>query len=790
MAPPRNIPKFPTYDERLSLMEELRQATETGDVLTSGQYLKQYVDKLKQLNELMDQYSEIDEEFGLPVTLDDDGKRELLEAMEETAKAGELFLADAENKQANMKVGIQGIVGRMQNMLSRDFDMLNLYDPKKNPLSFPEIQSSARTQVVDFRGKQMGIMTNKLSGRIPMTVVDANGNRHPGVFTKASYVSIKRDYEDMIRQAVSYYDDPAVRRQLGPYKTALINDGAFPGMDREQITEEMVVDKLKEPIRNILPKYRDYLIQSNQKLYGQDPATASDEQVLGFLYNEVMGEKEGPVAAMKKFGVDLMRQPEEVMDELTEGLKRGVTEGLSDVVNGRDLGLRDGDRVDQRNSAMSAMAGVLGLNSLCARSVNMKYLDEEGIEHEGTFMEFAEGLDLMGKGGSKLFAHVSDAPFDGRANPSLANLQVLDFLSGNVDRHGGNMTYKVDENGKITGVQAFDNDTSFGVVPIDKNNGIFRLAGVNQLKVITESMSKKIANLSPEMLKFSLRGRGLTDQEIQASCQRLSELKRAIKNGVKAKTMDDINASGKKLCIVKDEDLKKISFDDLARQKHTLFENVKAYMDAKMKKAREKYPFNRDAEKPAPRKFEEVNTTDRSYTAGGISESMSDMARMIKNDVTGFVVSGMSKFLHSSGPWRSMISAVKNAEAVSRQVKREIKMEYEGLSRDDPRVKAQLDKADRAMKQVEDATNAYLQRKMREKHVKDPEDLVGKGKHAYEQKRIDYALKLRKSIMKYKAIQNPESKAEKDAKAHVQEKIKLSNARKAKAAQQGAAMKR
>ncbi len=560
--------------------------------------------------------------------------------------------------------------------------------------------------------------------------------------------------------------------------------------DREQITEEMVVDKLKEPIRNILPKYRDYLIQSNQKLYGQDPATASDEQVLGFLYNEVMGEKEGPVAALKKFGVDLMRQPEEVMDELTEGLKRGVTEGLSDVVNGRDLGLRDGDRVDQRNSAMSAMAGVLGLNSLCARSVNMKYLDEEGIEHEGTFMEFAEGLDLMGKGGSKLFAHVSDAPFDGRANPSLANLQVLDFLSGNVDRHGGNMTYKVDENGKITGVQAFDNDTSFGVVPIDKNNGIFRLAGVNQLKVITESMSNKIANLSPEMLKFSLRGRGLTDQEIQASCQRLAELKRAIKNGVKAKTMDDINASGKKLCIVKDEDLKKISFDDLARQKHTLFENVKKYMDAKMKKAREKYPFNRDAEKPAPRKFEEVNTTDRSYTAGGISESMSDMARMIKNDVTGFVVSGLSKFLHSSGPWRSMIAAVKNAEAVSRQVKQEIKTEYEGLSRDDPKVKAQLDKADRAMKQAEDATNAYLQRKMREKHVKDPEDLVGKGKHAYEQKRIDYALKLRKSILKYKAIRNPESKAEKDAKAHVQERIKLSNARKTKAAQQGAAMKR
>ena len=30
------------------------------------------------------------------------------------------------------------------------------------------------------------------------------------------------------------------------------------------------------------------------------------------------------------------------------------------------------------------------------------------------------------------------------------------------------MSYYVDENGKFTGIKAFDNDTSFGVIPIDK----------------------------------------------------------------------------------------------------------------------------------------------------------------------------------------------------------------------------------------------------------------------------------------------------------------------------------
>ena len=46
-----------------------------------------------------------------------------------------------------------------------------------------------------------------------------------------------------------------------------------------------------------------------------------------------------------------------------------------------------------------------------ARSVNMKYLDENGDEVEGTFMEFADGLDLHGKNGLKEFEKVANDPF-------------------------------------------------------------------------------------------------------------------------------------------------------------------------------------------------------------------------------------------------------------------------------------------------------------------------------------------------------------------------------------------
>ncbi len=783
MASGDNDTKNTTEFDRKALMDELNALEEAGEAKTSSQHYKEYLNKLKALNKLMDSNSKEDE-FGVAPNLSAEDKNALLEAMKDVALAGETFLADLENKKVNMRAGVPRMVNRMQGILSRDFDMLRLYDPDKEPMSFPEIQSNARSQVVDFRGKKIGVMTNRLSGRIPMTVVDSSGKRVKGVFTKASYVSIKKDYNDTIKKVTDCFDSPAFQNSIGIYKKALINNGAFGNghIDPDQITPKMVTDKLKEPFMNIIPSFRKYLDDIGADLYGIAIDKATDEQVLGFFYNQVM--ESGVTETLQKAGVELNYLPEEAMDILKEDFHAAVKERLSDVVNARDLGLHDGDRVDSRNSAMSALAGVLGLNKMCARSVNMKYLDEEGNEVEGTFMELAEGLDLMGKNGDKLFVHVADDPFGSpcKAIPELADMQILDFLSGNVDRHGGNMTYKVDENGKIAGVMAIDNDTSFGTVPIQKKSGVFRLAGVDQLKVITEDMANKISKMTPEMLKFSLRGRGLTDDEMKAACQRLTDLKDKVKEGLHAKSLADlVQANNGPICIMKREDMEKVPINALADEKN-VFKNVRDYMNESMEEAREKgYEYDANAKRPDSPNLTEVSTTERKFTAGGIADSMGDMARMIKNEVTGFVVSGLSKFLHSSGKWRSMISAVENAEKISKQIRKEIGTDRESLSRDDPKVRAQLEKADRAMAQAEKATEEYLKRKMKEKNVKTPEELVGRGKHAYEQKRIDYALKLRKSIQKYKELNAPKTDLEKAQKAAADKKIKMVNARKAAA---------
>ncbi|MBQ6159562.1 MAG: hypothetical protein IJK24_01520 [Oscillospiraceae bacterium] len=489
---------------------------------------------------------------------------------------------------------------------------------------------------------------------------------------------------------------------------------------------------------------------------------------------------------MNAVELDLDTLPEEAADELKAGFS-DLYEDRTNLVNVRDLGLQEGQRFDHRNSAMTAVATLMGMNHMVAKSENMKFLDENGEEVEGTFMEFADGLDLHGKNGLKEFNKVSDDPFAPPCDAleQIADLQAFDYLCGNADRHGGNMSYYVDENGKFTGIKAFDNDTSFGVIPIDKKKGLFRQAGLNDLKVITEPMAKKLAAMTPEMLKFTLRGRGLTEEEIQAGCQRLTELQGAIREAKQAKTIDDVKAADRehKLSIMKPEDLKKIHINELPDTKYALFHNVRVQLHNRMQEAREAgYQFVHGAleqEKNKTPKLTEVSTTERVYAAGGIADSMSAMDRALKNEVTGFQVGGLSRFLHSSGKWRSMISAVKDATKAAKAINKAIGKDKEYLTRDDPKVRQQLEKANRAMEKVRKANEEYLERKMREKHVNTPEELVGRGKHDYEQKRIDYALKLRKSIQAYRELQDPQNQKAQEKQAAVTESLEFANKRRA-----------
>jgi len=115
---------------------------------------------------------------------------------------------------------------------------------------------------------------------------------------------------------------------------------------------------------------------------------------------------------------------------------------------------------------------------------------------------------------------------DGRGLEMIADLQVLDYICGNIDRHGGNLFYQFDDDGKLIGVQGIDNDSSFGKI-VPQTDFVRRMPLPATMGAISKKTADKIMNLSMPELAFSLRGL-IDEPSIQAACKRLYVLQKCI----------------------------------------------------------------------------------------------------------------------------------------------------------------------------------------------------------------------------------------------------------------------
>ena len=185
-----------------------------------------------------------------------------------------------------------------------------------------------------------------------------------------------------------------------------------------------------------------------------------------------------------------------------------------------------GTNITNRNVAMSKIAALLGVSHLLAKSEKMEITEGDKVI-SGVFMENAEGKsydDIMPEDAAKLDEH----PFD---NPTvlrdLADMQVLDFICQNIDRHQHNLFYKFSEDGKkIIGVQGIDNDLSFGNAPKEKDSDMLGPADValKDITVITKSMYDKIKDLHPHTVLPVLSGLGLSKNEQQNALKRIQTI--------------------------------------------------------------------------------------------------------------------------------------------------------------------------------------------------------------------------------------------------------------------------
>ena len=235
-----------------------------------------------------------------------------------------------------------------------------------------------------------------------------------------------------------------------------------------------------------------------------------------------------------------------------------------------DLGIEPGARVDSRNSAMSLVANMLGQPELLARSKPLTVV-HNGEIFEGTFMELAKGSQRTHISQNDPIRKCSKESYNNaQLLKSIADMQIVDYLCCNVDRHGGNLTYIVDtsnpDSPRVTGVQGIDNDMSFGVSRLGGNEAPFDgTTPFNDILVISRSMADKVLAMDEEKYTNSLRGHGLESNACQAAARRLRKLQKAIRASEEhfEGTEPDYLERGK-LRIVNDDEWTQIRLEKLA----------------------------------------------------------------------------------------------------------------------------------------------------------------------------------------------------------------------------------
>jgi hypothetical protein len=413
-------------------------------------------------------------------------------------------------------------------------------------------------------------------------------------------------------------------------------------------------------------------------------------------------------------------------------------------INAERLEIGEGQRIDNRNTALSAVAGLLGCSKMVCRSDNMRFIGEDGKVTEGTFMDYAEGVDLIKK--PELFKHVAINPFQKeenrrKLNRQLADCQVLDYLCNNEDRHRGNMTYDIDQDGQLRGIQLFDNDSTFGLSS----------KSPKKLRVVSQSMAKKLESLTPEMLKFTLRGRGLSEEELNAAAYRLSQLKADIKYG--------------ELTVMTDQQLGKYKPENLKPKNpnaSNLFTQIDLCFNETAKLYREDTPFTPLPEQPKP-DLKEVSSTSRKHTLGGLTDSLAQVSRKVENEETGFKVDDLrTRFRGSSPKYDAMVAAAKEANALYKKLTGKLPGQEEGkltdlskLVSEDPET---LGKVIEAFVKVDETTSEYLNYKTEQRGAEDVDSIV--PKNDYEKAHINYAKGLKKITGEFLSSRRPANEAE------------------------------
>ena len=533
---------------------------------STSESFRKYLDGMTALYAEMKELYTPDKQ-GLPPLMDAARIKSLREKYLDAANAVEGYMGEFSHD-TSLSKKTRALVKNINRIMSRDMSALLQYENRiaqeKEPVleSLPTIIERARTYTIDLSEAKISITGSAMSQRMPLELT-LNGQKLRGMFTKKNRLSFNDDYAKMIEDAQTHCTNEKAKAVLGKL-TAAFRD-YHPKMPEDLRSKFPLSD---DPTERDVDAYRLSALIRSLELSSEGKGKA--------LLTNILGNAMG------------LTSKSEINKAFGKGVIGTMTDKLSNM-RGRHFthsssGIAQNSRLDDRNAAMSKVAGLLGVPEIICSAVPMCFKDKDGKIIEGTFMEMADGVDPAHPDGLSGWVDqetaFAESPLVVR---DLANLQMLDYICGNTDRHGGNMIFSFDDGNppRVTGVKGIDNDLSFGRKTHE--NGMSHLAPLNQMRAVSESMAQRIEAMSPEQLKFALREFSLSEAELDAAAARLGLVKNMLTaSREKYKDKKPIEKSGTQnfidgvVRIVPDKDFGKLRIADLCSTNRTsLLDKVK-----------------------------------------------------------------------------------------------------------------------------------------------------------------------------------------------------------------------
>lgn len=393
-----------------------------------------------------------------------------------------------------LEVSRAGIMKDILKVLKKDIKELEACDPKE-PGTLSEIIDRSRSHMIEISEKDITTIGGNLSERIPI-----KSNKGPkGFFTRKTHFNPDNEWNKKLENFENQF-----------------------GSVSEECKKNLQLLKSNEEFQLSFCKLFPTTKMEYNRRYRDDNLNilCSMATKLGMANNDQASKT-------------LLLSNDKLLDNLSRFAVSAFPVVAQQMVM-QLAGIKKGSPISSRNCAMTDVAQLLGCDHLLANSVNMKIKIGDEIV-EGVFMETADGSDLKRlKYDDPLF----DAQLGSFQNPEalmqVADLQVLDFICGNTDRHGFNMVYQFtrEKNNqvKFTGIKGIDNDCAFGIPDVKSDKQIMRMVKPEKMKFITTHMLEKLANIDKKQLEFKLLNNGLSKDEIQAVYDRIDMVLEAEKN--------------------------------------------------------------------------------------------------------------------------------------------------------------------------------------------------------------------------------------------------------------------